>query len=186
MRMVRTLTLAVCAGFSAVASAAAQDQGSVGITMGYPAAVGVLWRATETVAVRPEISFSGGQSETSASTLSSESESSAVGVGVSVLFYVKKENSLRTYFSPRFTYSHSTSTVTSSSFQASGSKNTGKSTGGSGSFGAEYQLGDKFAVFGEVGLGFSRTTSTGSTDLSLKLTSSSWGTRAGVGVIFFP
>ena len=39
------------------APALAQDKGDVGISMGYPAAVGVVFHLTDSVALRPEISF---------------------------------------------------------------------------------------------------------------------------------
>ena len=165
---------------------AAQDAGTVGITMGYPAAIGLLVRASDKVAIRPELNFSGGSGESETSFFASTSDSWAIGTGVSVLFYMKKYDRLQTYVSPRFTYSH-----TSNSSDIAGPVSTpetnasSNSYGFAGLFGAEQSLGDKFAVFGEVGFGFSHSTS--KTSLSpTKLSSNTWGTRAGVGVVFFP
>ena len=39
------------------APALAQDKGDVGISMGYPVSVGVVFHLTDSVALRPEISF---------------------------------------------------------------------------------------------------------------------------------
>ena len=50
---------------------------------------------------------------------------------------------------------------------------------------AEYSLGSTFAAFGAVGFGFSHST-TKSSILPAKLSGNNLGTRAGVGVIFFP
>ena len=103
-----------------------------------------------------------------------------------MLIYLKKYDDLRTYFTPRFTYAHGSSTS-----EASGpvTNPTATSTlnayGFAGSFGGEYSLGRKFAVFGEVGFGFSHQT-TKTSVLPSELTGNAWGSRAGVGVIFFP
>ena len=99
------LSLSVIA-FSAL-PAAAQDK-KVGVTMGYPAAIGLLWRASDKVAVRPELNFTGGSGESSG-TFVVESDSWAIGTGVSVLFYLKKYDRLQTYFAPRFSYAHTSS-----------------------------------------------------------------------------
>jgi hypothetical protein len=112
---------------------------------------------------------------------------------VSALFYLHKYDNLRTYFSPRFTYSRTTNTTTSSlptaatapGFAPLETKSTTRSSGGTGSIGAEYALGNKFAVFGEVGFGFSHQTSKSSTSAT-RSTGNTWGSRAGVGVVFFP
>ena len=58
MRSARILSLAAFVTGLAVTSAGAQDQGKIGITMAYPASVGMLWRVSDKVAVRPELSTS--------------------------------------------------------------------------------------------------------------------------------
>ena len=66
----------------------------------------------------------------------------------------------------------------------------------SGSFGAQYALGRRFSVFGELGLGFSRTTTSptpsstsiaagGSTSIVGTSSSSTLGTRSGAGVVLY-
>ena len=37
--------------------AVGQEKGQVGLTVGYPASVGVVWHAVDRVAVRPEFTF---------------------------------------------------------------------------------------------------------------------------------
>ena len=185
MRMVRILSVALLMGLAAVSTAGAQDQNKVGITMGYPASIGVVWPVTDTVAIRPELSFSGASSDSAASSFESESDGWAFGTGVSALFYLRKYDNLRTYVVPRFTYSRATTTVTSSSFTNSETTTTTSNTGLAGSFGAQYSLGDKFAVFGEVGFGFNHSWGTSSTTTA-KASSNTWGSRTGVGIIFFP
>jgi hypothetical protein len=155
----------------------------IGITMGYPSTFGVVWEVNDRLALRPELSFSVGTSEGSAAGVpGTSSDTWAVGVGVSALIYLKKWDALQTYVAPRFTYSRGTSSVES----AFGGDNDLKSEGFTlnGLFGAQYALHRRFSVFGEVGVGFSN----GETTLSGvdgRTESTSFGTRTGVGVIFF-
>jgi len=157
--------------------ASGQETGAVGLTMSFPAAVGIVWQATDALAIRPDFTFSNSSSD------SLSTSNSAVGVGVSALFYVRKWDGLRAYLSPRFGYQRSSFAV-SGSF-ASPSTNT---YSGSGSVGAEYQLHPRFAVFAETGLAYSRA-KTGDTTLApgfpIQSSSHTWGTRAGVGAILY-
>ena len=202
------LMLAVSVVLSAGANAFAQDAGQIGVTLGYPAAVGVIWHVTDNVAVRPEISFSTGSTENPviSSGLSlpgrsddlGESSSTAVTAGVSGLFYFGRWDKLRAYVSPRYTYSHLTS-ESGSTFSIDGRDSAYTVTG---SFGAHYQLHRRFAVFGETGFGYthSHTTSTSRLLLpvipvgpnlpspvsqSIETNSHHWNTRTGAGVIFY-
>ena len=161
-----------------------QEPGNrIGITMGYPSTFGVVWEVNDRLALRPELSFSVGTSEGSAAGISgTSSDTWAVGVGVSALIYLKKWDALRTYVAPRFTYSRGSSSVES----AFGGDNDLKSEGFTlnGLFGAQYALHRRFSVFGEVCVGVSN----GETTLSGvdgRTESTSFGTRTGVGVIFF-
>jgi hypothetical protein len=111
---------------------------------------------------------------------------SAQGAGKTgvTMGFPRTYDKLKTYFSPRFTYGRSTSDSTTSSITTSTSETTATTTGGSGSFGAQYELSDKFSVFGELGFGYSRTKVTSSTSNS-KNTGNTWSSRSGVGVIFY-
>src|SRR5262245_22279327 len=204
----KCLMLGVSMVLSVSANALAQDAGQIGVTLGYPSGVGVIWHVTDNVAVRPEISFSTGSSENPviSSGLSlpglsddvGESSSTAVTAGVSGLFYSGKWDRLHAYVSPRYTYSHLTS-ESGSTFSIDGRNSAYTVTG---SFGAHYQLHRRFAVFGETGFGYthSHTTSTSRLLLpvipvglnlpspvsqSIEANSHSWNTRTGAGVIFY-
>ena len=62
----RTLTIfaVFLCSLLCVRTASAQDTRSFGVTMGYPASIGVLWHMNEAVAVRPEFAFDFFSSET--------------------------------------------------------------------------------------------------------------------------
>ena len=182
---------------------AAEEPPRVGLSMGYPASVGVVWHVTDAVALRPELSFSHGATEATSDlspfTLTSNTDSTVVGVGVSGLLYTAKWEALRSYVSPRFAYTRSSGSTTSTEAVPvipgiPGTpalppnpvlSTTISSYVISGSFGAEYSLARRFALFGEVGYGYTRTSSSSSNSASLKETANATGTRTGVGVIFY-
>src|SRR5581483_1699657 len=173
----RGAVLAIGMLFVWTAAAAAQDAGQVGLTMGYPASIGVIWHVSDRVAVRPEISLQQIASmSTSVTTVTNTTQTTtdqwAVGVGASALFYVHRWDALRTYVSPRFVYTRNASTNVGSLTAAATSSaiivfpNTSPQTTEftqqsyfvSGSFGAQYAVGAHFGVFGEVGFGYSHNT----------------------------
>jgi hypothetical protein len=202
----KRLMLGVSMVVSVGANAFAQDAGQIGVTLGYPAAVGVIWHVTDNVAVRPEISFSTGSTEspTVRATLSlpsvdlGETSSTTVTAGVSGLFYFGEWDKLRAYASPRYTYARLTSD--SGSTFSTDIRNSAYTV--TGSFGAQYQLHRRFAVFGETGFGYTHTRTTFSSSLlvtiipvgpnvpapvtqSTETISHNWSTRTGAGVIFY-
>ena len=107
MTVRRSALFALATLLTAASIASAQDK-KVGLTMGYPSSFGAVWHVSEKVALRPELSLAGGSAETTAAGFSSESNSTAIGTGISALFYLTTADKLRTYVSPRFTYSHAT------------------------------------------------------------------------------
>ncbi|HET9360700.1 MAG TPA: hypothetical protein VFO58_13195 [Vicinamibacterales bacterium] len=145
----------------------AQDDPAFGLVTGYPANIGVIWHVSERVAVRPDFNFTWFSTEGAFS----DSDTTAIGIGISVLFYARATDQLRLYFVPRFGYGR-TSTSTPNIDPT-------ETTQGSGSFGAQYSLHRRFAVFGEAGVLFSHATGEFTTS------SNSWGTRTGVGVIVY-
>ena len=84
----------------------AQERGQVGLTMGYPTAIGVVWHATDRVGIKGEFSFALSSSEIEATGLLSarETDTDTFGVNVAGLFYVSRNDNVSTYFSPRFAY----------------------------------------------------------------------------------
>jgi hypothetical protein len=167
---------------STAVPAAAQDKGRVGLTMGYPAGVGLMFHVSDRFALRPEVSFTREVTEGpgSAGTYSTTTTWS-VGVGLSVLFYLHETDNLRTYVSPRFSYGRVNSTWTTILPPgAKGYGGPGPSTEDSyqvsGSFGAQYALGRRFSVFGDLGIAY--------TDLR-SWNTRTWGPRAGFGAILY-
>src|SRR5262245_14690443 len=130
MRFRGLLGLACSMIVGAAPTAGAQDSPRVGITMGYPASIGVLWHISDRVAVRPEFSFTVTDSS-SESLINDEANFWSLGTGVSVLFYSSLTDNLRTYVAPRFSYS-----------RTSGGSNNTDSTADiytfAGMFGAQY------------------------------------------------
>ena len=177
-------SLVALMGFLGSSTAHAQNPGKAGITMGFPGSIGFIWHASNKVAIRPEISFSGASSESDGPGEIS-GDNWAIATGVGVLFYLSTHDNLRTYFTPRIAYTRTSSTTDVSSITNSSSENTTNSVGGFGSFWAQYNLGDKFGVFGELGFGVTRGTSRSSLS-SRESRTTQWGTRAGVGVIYYP
>lgn len=165
--------------FASTTPAFAQEKGKMGLTMGYPSSLGFIFHATDKIAIRAELSFA--QSSSDLDTVIGESGSSswAIGTGVSALFYLRAWDDTQLYVSPRFTYSHNS---TSSDVGAEASSN---SWGLVGSVGAQHKLGTRFSVFGEIGLGYSRSTIGAGSLAITEATASTFGTRSGVGVILY-
>jgi hypothetical protein len=162
--------------------AIAQDSPRVGITMGYPASIGVMWHFAEHVALRPEFSFSLTDSS-SESIINDEANFWTLGTGVSVLFYSSLTENLRTYVAPRFSYGRT-------SGESSNTESTTDIYTFAGMFGAQYSLSRRFAAFGEVGVSYARQSGTSTTTigaLTNRITSkgNAFGTRTGVGVILY-
>lgn len=181
---------------STAGTALAQNDRTVGLVMGVPVQVGLLWHATERVAVRPDVSFNWSSSESSSDSLLSDlgyggttsSSSTRVATGVSLLFYLTGAEDLRTYIAPRYSFSRSSSSsstdlsvpgVPDGLLLTSDSTHTSHSVGGL--FGTSYSLGSRFTVFGEIGFDFSTLSSA----LVGSSTSKSVGTRGGVGVVVY-
>ena len=166
--------------------AQAQEAGRVGIAMGYPASIGIVWHVSDDFAVRPEIGFIRTSSDSTFA-----SDAATVNVGASALYYTSKWDEVRAYLSPRFTYGHSTSSGSGTISTSS----TNSTYGVTGSFGVQYSPHRRFAVYAETGLGYSRSENSTTSVVSVPpgsivqpittATTSSVSTRSGVGVIFY-
>ena len=106
MRIREVLALA-CSIMACMPTAASAQEPKTGITMGYPASIGLLWHVSDRVALRPEFSFTRTDSS-SESLINDESNFWSLGTGVSVLFYAPLTDNLRTYLAPRFSYAKTT------------------------------------------------------------------------------
>ena len=153
--------------------ASAQEAGDVGIAMGYPTTAGLIWHLSDTIAVRPDVTFAWTSTDGDAIL---DRTSTTVGLGASALLYLSHVDALRTYVSPRFGWSHNSSESSSTNFASD-------TYSFSGSFGAQYRLGDRFGVYGEIGIQYSQATS--DTIIITSATSHSWGMRSGVGAILY-
>jgi hypothetical protein len=98
-------------------AANAQEKGQTGMTMGYPASVGLAWQPTDGFALRPELSFSTMSQDSS---LTGLRNTSTLGVGLSGLFYVSKRESLSAYVSPRFVYNRLNSRPSDPTLESNG------------------------------------------------------------------
>ena len=165
------------------AQVSAQERGQAGLVMGIPTNFGFIWHASDKLAVRPELglTFTANESESNVfGSTSSESDGHAVTVGASVLWYLAKYDNVRTYVAPRFTYGHA------STENSQGTSTPSDAVSVSGNFGAQFTPARKFAVFGEIGYGFNRTTSEFSSPIvTAETKSTAWSTRGAVGVIFY-
>ena len=180
-----------------VRAAEAQENGQVGLVVGYPASAGVVWHLSERVAVRPEVTFSRSTSEQTSVPLgpfqvtsTSSGDSWQVTTGVSALVYVHRRDALRMYVSPRFAYSRTSSTNTNAIASPFGGTSTFESKiaqySGAGSFGVQYSLSRTFSVFGEIGAAYTRSeTSSSLTVTRGEATTRSITTRSGVGVVVY-
>lgn len=118
----RNTVVTLCVGLLVLVSSAAyaQDQRQIGVTLGYPASIGIVWHATDRIAVRPGISSSRSWSESISETpgtsvglnppvffsptlrTTTTTESWSIGVDLSVLVYVNKWDNVRTYLAPSY------------------------------------------------------------------------------------
>jgi hypothetical protein len=186
--------------------ASAQNTRAVGVAMGYPTTIGVLWHVSDRFAIKPEIGLSWNSIESEPSGPFSLGEFSTdtrqSSFGVAGLFYLGRWDALRTYVSPRIVYITSTSesrlsvspppvlfepVIGTSLFL--GDTETETSTSGlsvTGSFGGQYWLGERFSIFGEFGLAYSQSETSGEVSIAeRKLTSKTVGTRTAAGVVLY-
>jgi hypothetical protein len=210
--MSRTLFFVMSAFLLLPRTVTAQDTPRFGLVMGYPANVGVLIKVSDAVSVRPEVNWSRSVFESTttltpfpflpdvypvpvSAATTSTTDGWQVGVGVSGLLYLSKGDALRTYVSPRVNYSRSSTTTdvgipaTLSPINARLTTTVTSNYAAAGSFGAQYVLGKRFGLFGELGLNYShsgdRTPSSISSFFQSDQKSWSLALRSGVGVILY-
>ena len=188
MQRLRLTVVAAAVVLLAPSGAYSQDRPKGGLVTGYPGSIGLIFEASDNVAVRPEFSFSGSSSDTDS--LAGGNDTTRYGIGASVLFYLRKIDNLRLYVAPRLLYSrlHNTSTSSSGTVAYSATSNAFQPAG---MFGAQYSPHRRFAVYGEAGVTYARaTTKSNQTSslgivLPLKQTNYSWGNATAVGVIVY-
>jgi len=161
--------------------ARAQERGDVGLAIAVPTSIGVIWHASDGLAIRPDFSF--GFSGTEGEQSLPDSSSKNFTFGVSALFYTHRWDDFRFYVSPRFAYSHGSTSID----EPVNSGSTLSSWSAIGSIGGQYALGSRFSVFAETGLsyGSQRSETEAFGTLGLDRTTWSFGTRAAVGGILY-
>jgi len=172
-KYVPALTLVI--GLFCAAPALAQEKGKVGMTFGAPASIGILWHATEKVALRPEFALSWSSSDVGPS----ESDTTSFNTGISALFYLARRDSLSMYLSPRYTFGRSSSSFSGSIFVDP--ERVTRTHAFTGSFGAQYALGDRFGAFGEFGLSYA----TVEPDAPVTTSQKSVATRTAAGLVLY-
>lgn len=174
------LLLACAAG-----DAVAEDGRKTGLVINSGPSVGVIWHLSDRVAIRPDASFT--TSELDIESSGSTVDTTSVNLGVSVLFTLRRWDDLSTYVSPRFSWVRTSATSLSTSGSQSNTIETTNTTiGGSGSFGVDYRLGERFSLFGETGIGFNRQTADTDSPISLgDTTARSVGLRGTLGLVFY-
>jgi hypothetical protein len=179
--------LAVAALATFPCQAAAQS-GQLGLSIGFPASLGVLWQPSALVGIRPEFTFELFDAEsTSVSRLGTSrfsTDTRLVGVGVSALFRVYREENLSLYVSPRYVHRRGKTSVVqdvpANVFVAGSDDREIEGHSITGSLGARYELGERFGVFGELGVDHSREDTT---DPATESRIARTGIRSGVGVV---
>ena len=154
----------------------AQEKGQKGLVIAYPTSVGFIWNVTDRIAVRPDVTFTKSASVTPPTP---SVDSYSFETGFSALFFVKKWQDVSAYVTPRFAYSRS---KTTNSGLAGGSAVIW-SYPASASFGVQYSVNQRFSVFGEAGLEYSRLHN--SSPFVLFRTTNNWKSKSGVGVNFY-
>ena len=168
-------------GWSLAGAASAQDKGDVGLTISAPSAIGVIWHATDRLAIRPDVSFTFSETDGDDGLLPDIS-SSSISFGVSALFYTHRWDDLRLYVSPRLTYGHGSTSISNGISTDSDLS----SWGLAGSIGGQYALGSRFAVFAEAGMAYASQESQSSISLAPDRTTWTLGSRTAIGgVIYF-
>ena len=206
----RRVWLAACALLLfASTPSLAQQPPSLGLTAGYPATVGVLWQVSDRLALRPDISWNWGSTESTTSidlgtaipavTLENSSDNTTVVFGVSGLFTLRHSGPLRLIVGGRVGYSTGDSTSTSQSVSFSSgpsiapslpvtiSRTTKSESNGyaiAGLFGGQYALGERAALFAEVGPSYQSSKQTSELPVNEARTHST-GVRSAVGLIFY-
>lgn len=194
----RPLVLVIAVAALLPATASAQPTKPVAVTLGYPAAVGVLWHLNDRLAVRPDVTLNRNETKTTitstssglfgggTSTVTSSQTDTTWSAGLSLLVTLANVDDLRLYFVPRVSYLRATTSSDASlagftGLDAFTADNDGVTA--LGGFGAHYMLGTRAAVFAESGVQYVRQSfSSGISGASdTKSTTTSVGLRTAVG-----
>ena len=192
------------------APASAQDDRRFGLVAAYPGSAGLLWQVSDKFALRGDGSYSWSTTTSEPETGGfvvitpslppplqfdgprTETSSRAASIGVSALFDLHRREALRLYVAPRVAIAFSKSTTRITSVippeferffpQPRTRSSTSSAPTVAALFGGATKIGDRFGVFGEIGLAYSQ--SSPDNDI-LNVTSRALSTRGGIGAVLF-
>jgi hypothetical protein len=183
-----------------VAPAAAQTDRQVGVVIGYPAQVGVLWQLNDRVAIRPEVAVSTTTNQSglqvsfgfpgAMSTSTTVTDATTLSTDIHLLFTVASWDAVKLYVTPGYGYTRSwnTATTTTQSGSAPAVVTTRDTTQDShaafASLGVQFRPHERFAVFGESGLRYSSTAFELVT-ATTRFKTHGYSTAGSLGVIFY-
>jgi hypothetical protein len=162
--------------------------------MGYPGGLGVLWHVGSRLALRPEVGLSRAKTTTTTTStlsttlpfmLSTTQTDWTTTAGLSALVTLRDIERLRLYAVPRVSW-FTSSSKTSGAGSIAGVSSDNDGLQASAAFGAHYGLHEHFAVFGELGVQYTRQTlssSFTSSQSSARVTTT--GIRSAVGVVLY-
>ena len=181
--------------------ASAQDGRKFGVVVAYPASVGFEWQAARQVAIRFDADYDQVSNEGTSQfelsrflppvSITTTTRSRVAEFGVSLLFDVHQSDALRVYLAPRFavTFDHSSyetefdgDPALLAAITVPANRDSSSTLPGGGlSLGASHDLGERFRVFGEAGINYSRGTRDGL--IGGGITSTAFDLRGGVGAL---
>jgi hypothetical protein len=148
--------------------------GQTGILVMYPAAVGLIFRVSEGLALRPDFSFSTSASDYSNPGTTTLSKVDTYTLGISALVYVQSWQTVRVYVVPRFGYARTTNGRPAIYY-------VGTTYSGSGSLGVQYVFDRRLGIFAEGGINYDYKT----TDADGTTISRTWSSRAVLGATLY-
>lgn len=169
-----TSLLLVCA-----APAAAQDEGRVGLTMGFPAAIGFEFQVSRHIALRPEVTFS----RYAYQPPEIEYTGWGIGVGLSVPLYLHETDRFAAYVAPRLSFSRAVDFWPASDMPAADV--TADSYQVAGSFGATCALGRRLSLYGDLGVAYTFLRGSVHSYYHSVWKIKSWEPRVSVGAILY-
>jgi hypothetical protein len=166
--MFKGVTLLAVLAVSVAPALHAQDTNGLGFVIQTPANLGVSWSASPKVSLRPDVNFT--RSTSSSSGVSNTATLWTVGLSVPIA--LSDADNLRTYFSPRYSYS-------STKFTSPAGTSTSQPTHAfSVSYGAEWTAMKRLHFFGEVGPQYTRVSSS-------SVDNHGYGLRSSLGLILY-
>lgn len=130
--------------------------------------IGVIWHITDNITFMPGFRLSHNWGHSNLTDF--DSSSNSVQVYMNLRFYLSEWNKVRFYLSPKYQYSW-VRTETESEYSTSTSLH---SHGVVGAWGAQYAISDRVGIYGDIGFGYSRGTSS-FTITNTVSTEGSWG-----------